>query len=114
MASLSLACKSPQTVSGMGGLHAHISEGGSNLSVGQRQLFCLARAILRYDLVVCVHVCTYLCMRVCMRVCICLYIYMFILRNLIIVEDEYISSRVHSLIVCVCLCMYICAFPLGC
>ncbi|XP_076649544.1 ATP-binding cassette sub-family C member 10 isoform X2 [Halictus rubicundus] len=47
-------CKLHSLVYRLGGLGATFDEGGSNLSGGQRQLFCLVRAILNNAKIVCI------------------------------------------------------------
>ncbi|XP_017878786.1 multidrug resistance-associated protein 7 [Ceratina calcarata] len=47
-------CKIHSLVCRLGGLGATLDESGSNLSAGQRQLFCLVRAILHNAKIVCI------------------------------------------------------------
>ncbi|XP_012524038.1 multidrug resistance-associated protein 7 isoform X1 [Monomorium pharaonis] len=47
-------CKVHSLVYRLGGLGAILDEGGSNLSAGQRQLFCLVRAVLHNAKIVCI------------------------------------------------------------
>ncbi|KAL6434971.1 hypothetical protein ACFW04_005255 [Cataglyphis niger] len=47
-------CKVHSLVYRLGGFGAVLDEGGSNLSAGQRQLFCLVRAVLHNAKIVCI------------------------------------------------------------
>ena len=48
-------CKVHSLVHRLGGLGAILDEGGNNLSAGQRQLFCLVRAVLHNAKVFLIH-----------------------------------------------------------
>ncbi|KAG4079388.1 hypothetical protein HA402_008080 [Bradysia odoriphaga] len=47
-------CLATPLVQQLGGLHARLASGGSNLSTGQKQLLCLSRALLKNAKIVCI------------------------------------------------------------
>ncbi|XP_060667308.1 ABC transporter C family member 13 isoform X2 [Ziziphus jujuba] len=51
-------CHVKEEVEALGGLDIHIKQSGMSFSVGQRQLLCLARALLKSSKVLCLDECT--------------------------------------------------------